>query len=87
MAKAVKKLNGYVGSILHVDLTSGKITTFGTEPYIEKFIGGRGIMAKLHWDMITHKPKRVGAFDPENPFVIMTGPLTGTVTPSSGRTI
>lgn len=86
MAKAVKKLNGYVGSILHVDLTSGKITTFGTEPYIEKFIGGRGIMAKLHWDMITHKPKRVGAFDPENPFVIMTGPLTGTVTPSSGRT-
>src|SRR5688572_4979316 len=86
MAQAVKKLNGYVGKILHVDLTSSKITTFGTEPYIDKFIGGRGMMAKLHWDMVTHKPKRVKAFDPENPFVIMTGPLTGSVAPSSGRT-
>lgn len=86
MAKAPNKLYGYTGRLLHVDLTSGKVHTFGTEPYIEKFLGGRGIMAKLHWDLVTHKPKRIGAFDPGNPFVIMTGPLTASVAPSSGRT-
>jgi aldehyde:ferredoxin oxidoreductase len=86
MASQANKLFGYTGRILRIDLSSGKIDTFGTEPYIDKFLGGRGIMAKLHWDMVTHKPKRVGAFDPENPFVIMTGPLTATLAPSSGRT-
>jgi len=81
-----KGLSGYTGRILHIDLTTGKIETFGTEPYVERFLGGRGIMAKLHWDMITHKPKRVAAFDAENPFIIMTGPLTGSLAPTSGRT-
>lgn len=81
-----KGLYGYTGRLLKVDLTSGKIDTFGTEPYIDKFLGGRGMMAKIHWDMVTHKPKRIGAYDPQNPFVIMTGPLTATVAPSSGRT-
>ncbi|MBM3582060.1 MAG: aldehyde ferredoxin oxidoreductase, partial [Alphaproteobacteria bacterium] len=77
-----KGLYGYTGRLLKVDLTSGKIDTFGTEPYIDKFLGGRGMMAKIHWDMVTHKPKRIGAYDPQNPFVIMTGPLTATVAPS-----
>lgn len=86
MATSAKGLCGYTGRIARIDLSSGKIDTFGTEPYIDKYIGGRGIMAKLHWDLVNHKPKRVGAFDPQNPFVIMTGPLTASVAPSSGRT-
>ncbi|MCJ7771176.1 hypothetical protein MUP37_06350, partial [Candidatus Bathyarchaeota archaeon] len=44
--------------------------------------GGRGIAAKIAWDSI--KPG-IDAFDPENRLIIMTGPLTGTLAPTSGR--
>ena len=37
---------GWVGKILRVDLTDGKITTEDTLKY-EKFIGGWGIAAKI----------------------------------------
>jgi aldehyde:ferredoxin oxidoreductase len=39
----VNGFSSYTGRLLKVDLTSSKIDTFGTEPYIEKFLGGRGI--------------------------------------------
>jgi aldehyde:ferredoxin oxidoreductase len=75
-------LGGWVGKILRVDLTSNKISESSTFDYVPKFVGGRGIGAKICWDEI---PANVGAFDPENRLIFATGPLEGTLAPSSGR--
>jgi len=72
----------YMGKILRVDLTEGKITTVDTSNYAPKFIGGRGIGAKIIWDEV---PPEVGAFDPENRLVFMTGPAAGTLIPGGNR--
>lgn len=74
---------GWVGKILRVDLTSGKITEQRTETYTPKFIGGRAMGVKIYWDEVSPE---VGAFDPENKLIIMTGPAAGTLTPSAART-
>ena len=78
------ELYGWVGKILRVDLTTGKISTVPTSNYVPKFIGGRGVGAKIIWDEVSPK---VGAFDPENRLTFMTGPLAGTPSPTGGRTI
>lgn len=74
---------GYAGRLLRVDLTGGKIEQEETERYLPDWIGGRGIGARIAWDEI---PPGVSAFSPESPLIIMTGPLTGTAAPFSGRT-
>jgi len=80
---ASKRLTyGWAGKILRVDLTSGSIGTVDTLRYAEAFIGGRGIAARIAWEEL--KPG-VDAFSPENHLIVMTGPLTGTLAPSSGR--
>ena len=38
---------GYAGKILKVDLSDGNISTLETSVYSDRFIGGRGIAAKL----------------------------------------
>lgn len=80
----MKQLCGWMGKILRVNLTDNKITTVPTTNYVPKFVGGRGVAAKIEWDEV---PPGVNAFDPENRLVFMTGPLTGTAAPSSGRMI
>jgi len=73
---------GWVGKILRVDLTSRKISEVSTYDYVPKFLGGRGLGAKICWDEV---PPEVGAFDPENRLIFATGPLQGTLAPTSGR--
>ena len=74
---------GYSGNVLFVDLTTGKIETEPLdEELIRDFIGGLGINLKLAYDLI--KPG-TDPLSPENPIVIGTGPLTGTVVPASSR--
>ena len=65
---------GYAGKILRVDLSSGKISTVPTRNYAERFIGGRGIAAKIYWDEVFPDVK---PFDPENRLILATGPLAG----------
>jgi aldehyde:ferredoxin oxidoreductase len=65
---------GYAGNILRVDLSSDNISTTPTETYADKFIGGRGIAVKIHWDEV---PADIHPFDPENRLVMMTGPTCG----------
>ncbi|MFC1974162.1 aldehyde ferredoxin oxidoreductase N-terminal domain-containing protein [Chloroflexota bacterium] len=65
---------GYAGEILRVDLSLGKITRMSTMCYTEKFLGGRGIAAKIYWDEVSSETK---AFDPENHLIFATGPLAG----------
>jgi aldehyde:ferredoxin oxidoreductase len=75
-------LYGWKGKILRIDLDSGKITTEPIEPYIEKYIGGRGLGVRLIYD--NYKPG-TDPLAPENPLIFSMGPLTGTSMPGSGR--
>jgi aldehyde:ferredoxin oxidoreductase len=65
---------GYAGEILKVDLSDGNITKLSTANYADRFLGGRGVAAKIYWDMV---PPQTKAFDPENCLVCITGPVTG----------
>ncbi len=65
---------GYAGKILKVDLSSASTSDVPTSNYADRFIGGRGIAAKIYWDEV---PREAKAFDPENRLIFMTGPLAG----------
>jgi len=68
--------------ILRVDLTSGECRFHEVDPDIRKFwIGGKGLAGHFLYPEITRSWS-----DPEIPLVFMTGPLTGTIAPASGRT-
>ena len=77
-----EKPGGWTGQMLRIDLTSRTTELIPTRPFSERFVGGLGIAAKIAWDEI--KPD-TGAFDPGNKLIFSTGPLTGTLTPGSGR--
>ncbi len=72
--RKVKHPYGYAGRLLKVDLSEGKIEHLETAPYVERFVGGRGLAAKLYWDLV---PPEREAFDPENGLIWVTGPLAG----------
>ena len=65
---------GYAGKILRADLSSGRASNVSTLDYSGRFLGGRGIAAKIYWDEV---PPEVGPFDAENRLVFITGPLCG----------
>jgi aldehyde:ferredoxin oxidoreductase len=67
---------GYAGNILKIDLSSGNINILETAEYSERFIGGRGVAAKLYWDFV---PPETKALDPENCLICTTGPVAGFV--------
>ncbi len=75
---------GYYGVILDINLTTGKIqkNPISTEDS-EKFIGGRGLGAKILWDRI--KKPGLDALSPENPLLFMLSPFSGFPVPSSPR--
>lgn len=74
---------GWAGKILWVNLCDHSVKILDTMDYGPDYIGGRGIAARIGWEFI---PPGVGALDPENLLIIMTGTLTGTTAPFSGRT-
>jgi len=74
---------GYTGKIVRVDLTSGNTRIENVEQdVLVKFIGGVGLAAKIIYEEVD---AGVSPFDPENKIVFMTGPLTGTIVPCTGR--
>ncbi|MHA2298359.1 MAG: aldehyde ferredoxin oxidoreductase family protein [Candidatus Hodarchaeales archaeon] len=74
---------GYMGKILRVDLTNSKITEeFPDEETLKLFLGGAGIATKYLYDEVK---KGIDPLGPENKLIFMTGPLTGTPSPSTGR--
>ncbi|MEM3561934.1 MAG: aldehyde ferredoxin oxidoreductase family protein [Candidatus Jordarchaeaceae archaeon] len=76
-------MGGYLGKILRVDLSKGKIKTEDFKEDIQKkYLGGSGLAAKILYDEL--KPG-IDPLGPENKLVFATGPLTGTRIPSSGR--
>lgn len=74
---------GYMGKILRVDLTQGKIDFHDLDGgFARQFLGGRGFGVKILWDEL---PEKTDPFDPKNILVFSTGPLTATMFPCSGR--
>jgi aldehyde:ferredoxin oxidoreductase len=78
-----RKLGGYQGKILEVDLSSFKFTELELpENYMENFIGGAGINIRLAYDYI--KPGE-GALNPGNSLIFGAGPFVGTTIPGSSK--
>ena len=76
-------MNGYLGKLLVVDLTSGKIEDEPlNENYVNQFIGGSGLAARYLYDLLD---PGLDPLDPANPLFFITGPLTGTRAPMCGR--
>ena len=64
---------GYQDKILRIDLgTGGVLTEPLSDEMVDKFIGGRGFVAKLLFDEL---PRGIDPYDPQNLFVAATGPL------------
>jgi aldehyde:ferredoxin oxidoreductase len=68
-------MHGWMGKILRVDLGTSAISDFLTQPYAEKYLGGRGIASRLYWENVRPEIK---AFEPENFLIFVTGPLVAT---------
>ena len=74
---------GYTGKILFVDLTTGVIKKeTPPENIYRDFIGGTGLGVRVLYERMKPKADPLG---PENVLGFVTGPLTGTTTPGSGR--
>ena len=76
-------MHGYAGRVLYIDLTSGKTQVEPlNEEHAKKYIGGIGLGMRLWLD--NSKPK-VDPFSPENPLILTTGPISGTMWPTGGN--
>jgi aldehyde:ferredoxin oxidoreductase len=76
-------LQGYAGRILHIDLTTGKTRVEPlNEEYAKKYIGGIGLGIRL---LLDHSKPGVEPFSPENPLILATGPISGTMWPTGGN--
>ncbi len=73
---------GWCGKMLDVDLSSASISERSTLPYLDRFLGGRGIATRLYWENVSAGTQ---AFDPRNHLVFMTGPLTATGAQGASR--
>jgi len=74
---------GWNKKVLKVNLTIGNISTKSiSEEVLKNYLGGRGINIKALYDTTNKNTDPLG---PDNPLIFGTGPLTGTIVPSSGR--
>ncbi len=76
-------MSGYMGKILNVDLTNQKTEITDIDQQIaQNYIGGAGYATRLVYSDV---PAGADPLGPENRLVLMTGPVTGTRYPTSGR--
>ncbi|WP_303864903.1 aldehyde ferredoxin oxidoreductase family protein [Alkalibaculum bacchi] len=73
----------YNGKLARINLSTGMIQTEELDfELAKKFVGGRGLATKIIYD------EGIATVDPlseQNKIVYMTGPMTGTSSPTSGR--
>jgi len=76
-------LGGYMGKILRVDLSTGRVSTEPINAQIAKdYIGARGYAARIIYDEVDPQTDPLG---PGNKLIFATGPLTLTPSPSAAR--
>ena len=73
---------GWCGKILKVDLTHAETADLDTMEYASRFLGGRGIATRIYWEEVAPD---VGALDPDNRLILMSGPLAATGVPGGSR--
>lgn len=73
----------YTGNVLRINLTSGqsKIEDLNRD-WAEDYLGGKGLGIKYLYEELT---PGIAPLSPENKIILMTGPLTGTIAPMSGK--
>ncbi|HEY3314153.1 MAG TPA: aldehyde ferredoxin oxidoreductase family protein [Bacillota bacterium] len=81
---------GYMGRLLQADLTSGRLEDRPLDPeWLRQYIGAGGLGARYFADFVRPAgPSRPAAPDPlgpDNPLILMTGPMAGTPLPSASR--
>ena len=75
--------DAYYEKIARINLTTGEIKVEPLDLEVaKKFIGGRGLGTKILYD---EGVATVDPLSPENKLVYITGPMTGSNSPSSGR--
>ncbi|MEN6572244.1 MAG: aldehyde ferredoxin oxidoreductase family protein [Anaerolineaceae bacterium] len=76
-------MNGWTGTTLRVNLTTGDIKKEPTNLQdARNFIGARGLASKILTDEIDPK---IDPLSPANKLIFAPGPLSGTMAPSMGR--
>jgi aldehyde:ferredoxin oxidoreductase len=71
------------GKLLEIDLNTGKTKdTLISDETFEKYLGGRGLGARLLFDMV---PAEIDPLSPENVLIFLTGPFTATLVPGSSK--
>jgi len=74
---------GWTGKKALVDLSNNKVIIGEIdEELLKKYLGGRGLNARLLYDMTDKDTDPLG---PDNPLIFSTGPLTGSLVPTNGR--
>lgn len=72
-----------MGTILRIDLTSGKISQPQLDPVnAREYIGGRGLATHF---LLNEINPQIDALSEENKLIFATGPLTGTYVPAASR--
>ena len=84
-----KQLFGYNGKIAYINLNNQKVELKDLNTQIAKaYLGGTGLSAKLTYDWLKDEDYEILKNNPiseKNPLIFATGPVTGTIRPSSGR--
>jgi aldehyde:ferredoxin oxidoreductase len=78
----IANIYGWCGKILKIDLSDLRINELQTMDYADRFLGGRGIATRIYWEEVG---PHVGALDPENRLIFMSGPLGATGVQGSSR--
>jgi aldehyde:ferredoxin oxidoreductase len=69
--------------ILKIDLTTGETGEYQIpDNWIRDFLGGASLAARILYDSLT---PALNPLEPDSPLLFMTGPLTGTSGPTTGR--
>ncbi|MCK4654386.1 MAG: aldehyde ferredoxin oxidoreductase, partial [Candidatus Cloacimonetes bacterium] len=75
-------MNGWMGKIIKIDLSTGKQETVEIDDNIRrKYLGGRGLGVKLYTEICSPQTEPLS---PQNALIFLTGPLTS-IMPTSGR--
>jgi len=84
-----ENLIGYNGKIAYVNLTDQAVDVKDLDPQIAKdYLGGTGLSAKITYDLLSENDYgtlKNNPYSEINPLIFATGPVTGTIRPSSGR--
>jgi len=84
-------MNGYCGKLLKVDLGSGTASGVSLPAEAARdYIGGSALAARLFFEEMASvweagRTGHPGPLDPDNPLIIMTGPLTSLRLPAAAR--